>query len=666
MKVLIKEKLSPNKFIDNSGYLICNDAVLARTGKQEYLKSEIFPNAVDGDSIIEVDRKPEQVFADATIYSFENKPLTCEHPYENVNPENYKEYSVGYVRDVHRGTYNGQDVLKGTLVVTDASIIEDIQNGIRTELSCGYDCDITEEEHPQQINIRGNHVALCEQGRAGIAKIIDKKTVMDANDYNAYLTKLGFQWLKKMASDRERWYFMGSQDDFIKAVDTIRKEKENLIESSSNDGSKTITIIKPSALKKDSMSIQDRETFEKGDKFIDKANNTWELIEVKEDNLVFNINGKINTFNKETFEEMLGKGIQRVLTLDACAKKMKLKDNYESKLVIIKKNDGKLGVITKEDFDAKTYKEIVEVPVKFNNVEKVIEFLIDQCNVPREDIIDATQNSTTQDAVSVSINECGDTEIQDDAISNDELQTLDKMYALYFVTVDDEDVFSAYDNYKDAVIKANELFTQDPKQQIEIIKYVWLSKESYDANDESIAYKEMWKNGEDILTSYMITTTKSFKDSIFTEHIEGVNQTDFPRFVERLREINIYQLEDESYFAEYLENIYKDKDLEALKEKLQNAIDKNIKNYSKDFENKELDPVNPNKLMDSEITYSNHFYEELEKILKKKLKKYEKSTGDSIDIESDEYKEMYEEARKEMLNEINSQLENIENKKKEK
>ena len=136
MKQLVVTKLSPNKLVTSNGYLICTNAVLARTGKQQYLKSEIYDDS-DDDEIIEIDRKPEQVFAEATIASFENVPLTCEHPYENVTPENYKEYMVGYVRDVRRGKYNGQDVLLGTLVVTDPQCIQDIQNGYRTELSCG-------------------------------------------------------------------------------------------------------------------------------------------------------------------------------------------------------------------------------------------------------------------------------------------------------------------------------------------------------------------------------------------------------------------------------------------------------------------------------------------------------------------------------------------------
>ena len=126
MKQLIVTKLSPNKMITSNGYLVCSNAILARTGKQQYLKSEIYEDS-DDDEIIEVDRKPEQVFADATIASFENVPLTCEHPYENVTPENYKEYSVGYVRDVHKGKFNNQNVLMGTLVVTDPQCIQDIR-----------------------------------------------------------------------------------------------------------------------------------------------------------------------------------------------------------------------------------------------------------------------------------------------------------------------------------------------------------------------------------------------------------------------------------------------------------------------------------------------------------------------------------------------------------
>lgn len=171
MKILVTSKLSKNMYKTPQGYLVCQNAILSRTGTQQYLKSEVYPNC-DDDTIIEVDRKEEQVFAPEALASFENMPLTNEHPYENVTPDNYKEYAVGFVRDIKKGTFKNKPVMMGTVVVTDPDAIADIEAGKR-DLSCGYDCDITDGDHPEQINIRGNHVALCEQGRAGIARIVD-------------------------------------------------------------------------------------------------------------------------------------------------------------------------------------------------------------------------------------------------------------------------------------------------------------------------------------------------------------------------------------------------------------------------------------------------------------------------------------------------------------
>ena len=172
MRILINERLSEHKYKTPEGYLICTDAIIARTGKQEYRKNEIFADS-DDDSIIELDRPADEVFSEKTIASFENKPLVNEHPDEDVNTENYKDYAVGFIRDVHKGTVDGQDVLLANLVFTDKDAIDDIESGRKNELSCGYDCDIVDEKNPRQTNIRGNHVALCERGRAGIAKIVD-------------------------------------------------------------------------------------------------------------------------------------------------------------------------------------------------------------------------------------------------------------------------------------------------------------------------------------------------------------------------------------------------------------------------------------------------------------------------------------------------------------
>lgn len=182
MKVLISEKLSPHKVKTPEGYLICTDAILARTGKQTYYKSELYGDSCDDPAkIIELDRPESEVFADKTLYSFENKPLTVEHPDEDVNVENYDTFSVGFVRDVKKSIIDGKPVMTATLVVTNKDAIDDIESGKYKELSCGYDCDIDESDGEfRQINIRGNHVALCEHGRAGNARIID--SIKDEKD----------------------------------------------------------------------------------------------------------------------------------------------------------------------------------------------------------------------------------------------------------------------------------------------------------------------------------------------------------------------------------------------------------------------------------------------------------------------------------------------------
>lgn len=188
MKYLVSEKLSPHRSIDNSGYLICTDAILSRTGIQDYAKAEIVNDSDDYEHMIHVNRTEEEVFDPRAMASFENKPVTIEHPDENVNPENHNDYAVGYIRDVHRGkTDDGKDVMMGTLVITDQDTIMQIQNGEYEYLSCGYDCDfVGDEKNMEQKHIRGNHVALCKNPRAGITRI------QDSTDNKIFSIKLHF------------------------------------------------------------------------------------------------------------------------------------------------------------------------------------------------------------------------------------------------------------------------------------------------------------------------------------------------------------------------------------------------------------------------------------------------------------------------------------------
>lgn len=174
MRFLVAEKLGPHKFKTPEGYLICTDAILSRTGKQEYKRCELFGDTCeDPDKIVNVERTDDEVFSDKAMASFENKAVCIEHPDHDVNAENHNELAVGFVRDIHKGEDNGKPVMMGTLVITDKDAVEAVESGEYKELSCGYDCDIDDDGEPCQRNIRGNHVALCKQGRAGIARIVD-------------------------------------------------------------------------------------------------------------------------------------------------------------------------------------------------------------------------------------------------------------------------------------------------------------------------------------------------------------------------------------------------------------------------------------------------------------------------------------------------------------
>ena len=189
MKVLITEKLSEHRYKTAEGYLVAVDAILARTGPQVYKHNQVYDGSTDEITDVEVDRKPEQVFSPQAIASFENKPLTIQHPNEPVTITNHRELYHGFARDIRRAVKrNGkiltgskrpnvlqdgdQEVLVGNIIVTTSEAIEEIENGLEF-LSCGYDCDITQTDKPEQINIRGNHIALCDNPRAGITMLQD-------------------------------------------------------------------------------------------------------------------------------------------------------------------------------------------------------------------------------------------------------------------------------------------------------------------------------------------------------------------------------------------------------------------------------------------------------------------------------------------------------------
>jgi uncharacterized protein len=132
-------------------------ARLTRTGVLVYRRA-------DGTICREL-RRPEQVFAEASLATLHDAPVTDLHPKEMVTPANARALTLGHVSQAPRR--DGRFVA-GEIVVTDGAMIEAIESGKRREVSLGYKCTLVvgagvyEGEHfdAEQTEIVYNHVGL--------------------------------------------------------------------------------------------------------------------------------------------------------------------------------------------------------------------------------------------------------------------------------------------------------------------------------------------------------------------------------------------------------------------------------------------------------------------------------------------------------------------------
>lgn len=161
-----------NRISDNmcrrepEGYLYCLNVPIARSGTQQYQQDEL---GQSGERLITVYRPEEEVFSKETMSSFEGMPVTNDHPdtEEGVTVDNVSYLEKGHAQNVRRGTGKDRDLLIADLLIKDRQTIQDILDGKR-EISCGYNYELCEEDGKYvQRQIRGNHIAIVDRGRAG-------------------------------------------------------------------------------------------------------------------------------------------------------------------------------------------------------------------------------------------------------------------------------------------------------------------------------------------------------------------------------------------------------------------------------------------------------------------------------------------------------------------
>jgi hypothetical protein len=127
-------------------------------------------------------RPPEEVFHTDSMRTLQLAPVTDDHPPANLTAENAAEYQRGAVGE---SVHQDGELMRAPMLVTDKKLISKMERG-KVALSCGYTCDVDDQPgewrgqkyDAVQKNIRYNHLAVVDRGRAGA----DARVRMDADD----------------------------------------------------------------------------------------------------------------------------------------------------------------------------------------------------------------------------------------------------------------------------------------------------------------------------------------------------------------------------------------------------------------------------------------------------------------------------------------------------
>lgn len=173
---------------------------------------------------------PEDLFHADTVASLKGAPITMEHPPGLVNPVNAGDLVKGSVGD---SIEPKKDTLVSQGYIYDAELIKRVKDGMK-EVSMGFtntlekkDGIINGEEYDHiQRNIRVNHVAVTESGRAGpeVAIHLDSN-----NDLAVEKTDAVEKEIKKMADNKNK-IVLTLDADIIKKIgnlSAILKTKDN-------------------------------------------------------------------------------------------------------------------------------------------------------------------------------------------------------------------------------------------------------------------------------------------------------------------------------------------------------------------------------------------------------------------------------------------------------
>ena len=169
-------RLSDHLALTPERYLIATACVLARSGPQQYRRSEIDKSS-SSDELVTVNRPVEEVTAPKFLASLAGKSFVVSHPATMITADSHSWSTRGTVLRAYVGNEfdpDGNTLILGDIVIHDPTAIQRILAGER-QLSVGYEYDL-EQSSDGSLEMRdliANHVALVARGRAGNAMIVD-------------------------------------------------------------------------------------------------------------------------------------------------------------------------------------------------------------------------------------------------------------------------------------------------------------------------------------------------------------------------------------------------------------------------------------------------------------------------------------------------------------
>lgn len=159
--------------------------------------------------------------------TFNNLPLLDKHIEDGAEKEDAKKHRVGSLGD--KVKFNAP-YLQNSLIVYDQKAIDKIEDGTQKELSCAYRYEPIKQSGEfggqrydfVMTNIRGNHVALVEEGRAGSDVVVaDENTIKNGEKAMAEEIKKAPEVEVKNEEAEKKTLTADAEIDKRKAIDEI-------------------------------------------------------------------------------------------------------------------------------------------------------------------------------------------------------------------------------------------------------------------------------------------------------------------------------------------------------------------------------------------------------------------------------------------------------------